>query len=540
MRGIAKGRYALLAGGQRLAVWMRIAGELANPCPDRSLVHTGNLRWHVASVVCALVFSNAVAHAEPPPDFDVDHDVWTTAVAPAACRPGDRTETGLQGEVPLDDRDSRRSAEGYNCNIDLIGQLQGPGAGFTSTSYKNCIYVGSTWPHTDGVEVIDASDPTHPKLTATLNEPAMVNGTWESLKVNDKRGLLAGTGVPFVFGLGYISLYDVAADCAHPRLLNEGRGSLPGQRIPMFTHEGAFSPDGNTYWASGQAWASAVDVSDATDPHVVWSAPAGLANHGMGFTPDGDTVYVSTLSGLNILDTTAIQERAAPGMTMHQLLPLRGYKHWHDGIISQHSVFATYHGVPHIFNVDEAGSGGVKVFDASDPSQLRLRSTIKLEINLPEHMDQWASSASSSGFFGYDAHYCSVDREDDPQALACGWTQSGIRVFDVRSPDNIREIAYFNPPAQTGKNDQLPNSQHVRFGSIVVPPLSGTVAIAKAIINGQTNGDDITREGRLIGLDLSADWCMSPPEFHGDMLFVTCSDNGFMALRLDPSVYPPH
>jgi len=42
-----------------------------------------------------------------------------------------------------------------------------------------------------------------------------------------------------------------------------------------------------------------------------------------------------------------------------------------------------------------------------------------------------------------------------------------------------------------------------------------------------------------VGNDMTADWCMSPPEFRGNMLFVTCSDNGFMALRLDPSVYPP-
>lgn len=492
-----------------------------------------------AAAIGLVVFSSGVARAQPPPGFDADHDIWPTAVRPAACRAGDRVETGMQGEVPLADRESGRSTEGYNCNIDLIGQFQGPGAGFTSTSYKNCVYIGSTFPHTDGVEVIDASDPVHPRLTATLNEPAMVNGTWESLKVNNERGLLAGTGVPFVFGLGYISIYDVATDCAHPRLLNEGRGSLPGHRIPMITHEGAFSPDGNTYWASGQFWASAVDVSDPTNPAVVWSAPAGLANHGMAFSPDGDTMYMSTISGLNILDTTAIQDRAAPGITMHQLLPSRGFKHWHDGNIGQHSIYVTYAGVPHLFSIDEAGSGGAKLFDASDLAQLRLRETIKLDINLPQHMDRWASSSSSSGFFGYDGHYCSVDRPDDPQALACGWTQSGIRVFDVHDPDAIREIAYFNPPAQTGKNSQLPNSQHVRFGSIVVPPLAGSVAIARSILNGQIDGGDITREGRLIGLDLSSDWCMSPPEFRGNMLFVTCSDNGFMALRIDPAVYPP-
>lgn len=490
-------------------------------------------------VIVALVLSTGVAHAQLAPGFDDGNDTWTSAVPAATCRPGDRVETGLQGEVPLADRDSRRSTLGYNCNIDLIGQYQGPGAGFISASYQNCVYVGSTFPHTDGVEVIDASDPAHPKLTATLSEPAMINGTWESLKVNDKRGLLAGTGVPFVFGLGYMSIYDVATDCAHPRLLNEGRGSLPGVRIPMITHEGGFSPDGNTYWASGQAWTSAVDVSDPTDPNVIWSAPAGLGEHGMAFTPDGDTMYMSTLAGMNILDTTAIQDRATPGITTHQLLPLRGYKYWHDGAISQHSIYVTYHGVPYVFNADEAGSGGVKLFDVSDPAHAHLRSTVKLEINLPEHMDRWASSASSSGFFGYDAHYCSVDRPTDPHALACGWDESGVRLFDVTDPDHIREIAYFNPPAQTGKNDQLPNSQHVRFGGVAVPPLSGTIAIAQAILNGQINGDNITRDGRIIGLDLSADWCMSPPQFRGNLLYVTCSDNGFMALRIDPAIYHP-
>lgn len=195
--------------------------------------------------------------------------------------------------------------------------------------------------------------------------------------------------------------------------------------------------------------------------------------------------------------------------------------------------------MPHVFNVDELGSGGVKVFNASDLSDLRLQNTIKLEINLPQNADQWAISASSSGAFGYEAHYCSVDRRKDPQALACGWTQSGIRVFDIRDPENISEIAYFNPPAQTGKNDQLPNSQHVRFGGIVVPPLSGTLALARAILSGQINGNDIVEQGRIIGFDLSADWCMSPPEFRDNLLYVTCSDNGFMALRLDPAVYPP-
>jgi hypothetical protein len=313
-----------------------------------------------------------------------------------------------------------------------------------------------------------------------------------------------------------------------------------GMRVAMITHEGNFSPDGNTYWASGQIWASAVDISDPTNPHVIWSAPAGIGSHGMEFTPDGDTMFMSTMPGLNILDTTAVQDRAQPGFTMHQLLPLRGDKHWADGAIGQHSIYVTYGGVPYLYTIDELGSGGVKLFDASDLSALKLRNDIKLDINLPENLDSWAISAASSGFFGYDPHYCTVDHPTDPQALACGWGQSGIRVFDIRNPDDIREIAYFNPPAQRGKNDELTNSAHVRFfGAAVVPPLSGTLAIARAILNGQIIGNDIAEQGRLIGLDLSADWCMSPPQFRGNILYVTCSDNGFMALRLDPAVYPP-
>ncbi|MCV7082899.1 hypothetical protein H7H37_18575, partial [Mycolicibacterium insubricum] len=43
---------------------------------------------------------------------------------------------------------------------------------------------------------------------------------------------------------------------------------------------------------------AAVDVSDPTDPTVLWSAPAGLGSHGMDFSPDGETMYMATLAGL--------------------------------------------------------------------------------------------------------------------------------------------------------------------------------------------------------------------------------------------------
>jgi hypothetical protein len=499
--------------------------------------------------VVLLVAGGSIGHpsrawAAMPPDYDSRFAIWDNAVDKATCRSGDKVETGLQGEVPVQDRVSHRSAQGYNCNIDLVGQFQGPGAGITSTTYKNCVYVGSTWPYTSGVEVIDVSDPAHPVQTDLLTEPAMVGGTWESLKAHPGRGLLVGTGVPLLFGGGYISIYDLTQDCRHPRLLNTGAGSLPGVRIPMLTHEGNFSPDGNTYWAGGLIWNSAVDISDPTAPHVVWSAPVGYLAHGMGFAPDGRTMYMSQFSGLTVLDVSAVQDRVAPDFTMHQLLPAYSHRGWVDGQESQHSVYVTYGGVPHIFNVDELGSGGVKLFDVSDPTDLKLRNIIKLEINLPEHMDRWTSSSGFNGVFAYDSHYCAVDRQDDPRALACGWIQSGIRVFDVRDPDHIREIAYFNPPAQSDKKyEDLPNSIHVyNLSVLATPPLTGIFGVGRAALDGKINLNDIVLGNRPAWgqpADFSADWCMSPPEFHGNLLYVTCSDNGYMTLKIDPAVYPP-
>ena len=38
--------------------------------------------------------------------------------------------------------------------------------------------------------------------------------------------------------------------------------------------------------------------------------------------------------------------------------------------------------------------------------------------------------------------------------------------------------------------------------------------------------------------ELSTDWCSSPPRFVGDQLWVTCQDNGFMALRFTNAAAP--
>ncbi|MGN2639601.1 LVIVD repeat-containing protein [Nocardia takedensis] len=466
-------------------------------------------------------------------------EVGTTSVPRADCGPGSRPETGLQGDVPAADRDSGRSTAGYSCNMSMVGNFAGRGAGITSTSYDHCAYLGTFFPgdlisEGRGVQVLDVSDPANPRPTAVLAEPAMLAGTWESLKVNADRALLVGTGVPLLTGAGYLSIYDVS-DCAHPRLLNPGPGTNLGMPLPITTHEGGFSPDGNTYWASGltPGLVSAVDISNPAAPRVIWQGLTGIESHGMGFSPDGTRMYISALSGFTVLDVGAIQRRE-PAPQVHHL----GRVFWSDGQATQHSVPVSYDGRPYLFTVDEGGSGGVKLIDVSDDASPEIVAKIKLEINLPANLDANIGSSMGGSAFAYESHYCAADRPENPTALACGWISSGIRVFDVSDPGNIHEIAYFNPPARTGRNLELWNSPHA-LASLIGVPLLSAIPVARAVLEGQFDPWQAltSRTGRIAFGDMSTDWCFSPPEWRGDQLYVACSDNGFMVLRLENGVY---
>lgn len=496
----------------------------------------------VALVMLLPIGGVAAAPQSVPGSVYESHDIGNTAAARATCNSDSMPETGLQGDVPAEDRDSGRSRAGYSCNMSRLGGYEGRGGGITSTNFEHCSYVGTFFPGNllgpeQGVQVLDVSDPANPKLSATLTEPAMLAGTWESLKVNTKRKLLVGTGVPLLTGVGLMSVYDIS-DCAYPKLLNPGPGTDLGMLLPITAHEGGFSPDGNTYWSSGTApgIVSAVDLTDPSTPKVVWQDLIGLSTHGIGVSDDGNQLYLSnTTGGIHVLDVSAVQRRD-PNPQVRQLSQLS----WTDGWVTQHSIPVSYNGAPYLFTVDEGGSGGVKLIDVSDGTHPEIVNTIKLEINLPENQDSSFASASGGSAFAYESHYCSADRPANPTALACGWISSGIRVFDVSDPFEVREIAYYNPPAKTGENLSLTNSAHA-LGSILGVPVLSTLAIGTSILNGQFDpGQALSpRNGMLVGGDISTDWCFSPPEWRGTGLWVTCTDNGFISLALDPDVYSP-
>ncbi|WP_040518476.1 LVIVD repeat-containing protein [Gordonia neofelifaecis] len=468
-------------------------------------------------------------------------DISDVAVPrPASCAPGSQPEKGLQGDVSAEDRDSGRSRRGYHCNITEIGNVRAGGGGIVSATFDHCSYTGTMFPgnalvRQPGVQVVDASDPAKPKVVGSLASPATLGGTWETLKVNRARKLLAATSVPLLWGGGFFSVYDIS-DCEHPRLLNTGPGTATP--LPFTSHEGGFSPDGRTYWASGIApgHLSAIDIADPARPRVIWQGLNSVIGHGFGISPDGDRMYISNGLGVTVLDISAVQRR-----TPYPQVPRVAAYFWPDGQINQHSIPVTIDGRPHIVTADEAGSGGVKVFDVTKVDKPRYVAQIKLEINLPENLDTNLRSSMGGSIFSSNPHYCAVDRPVEPTALACSWESSGIRVFDIRNLKKIREIGYFNPPAQKNATIvDLPNSPHV-MGSILGVPAIEFLSLGMSIVNGKVKLTDMLgpRSGMLVGGDMSTDWCFSPPEFHGSQLWTTCADGGFYALGLSPSVYTP-
>ena len=168
------------------------------------------------------------------------------------------------------------------------------------------------WPHAVGVPVIDMTNPSAPVPTSYLTTISMLD-PWESLKVNTRRELLGadnahngggGQGGPEV------DVYDISVDCRYPQLLASravGTGTDGGVQSPILPngHEGAWAPDGLTYYRSDLANAMyhAIDMSDPTRPKEIaffniataLSPLTGISSHGLSVSDDGKRAYVAVI-----------------------------------------------------------------------------------------------------------------------------------------------------------------------------------------------------------------------------------------------------
>ena len=360
----------------------------------------------------------------------------------------------------------------------------------------------------------------------------MLGGTWESLKVNTKRGLLAAVGGGVLVSAGTFDVYSIKNNCAHPVLLNSLASTELTAPANGLGHEGGWAPDGRTYYSAGLLAGSltAIDVSDPHHPSIIWTGTTNVVNHGFGISANGDRLYLASIvpAGIDTFDISSIQHRR-PQLFLREISSVT----WPltDGFATQHAIPFTEHGTPYLLAVDEAGEGGLHLINLSDPSHPVVTRQIRLQIQLPQYAAERNQDADGDGLFGYEAHYCALNRPVNPTLAACGFFDSGIRVFDISDLNAPREVAYYNPPAQTGKNLKLPDSEHamglVAQGPDVLDFTNFSPEILRSYLQHLASGDKLNK--------LTTDWCSSPPSFVHNQLWVTCMDNGFMVLKFTNS-----
>ena len=471
-------------------------------------------------------------------------------VPKAVCGPNDHPETALQGQVPA----ALRAAgfKGFNCNLELVAQSKGDGANWQTTEFRDghsriCAYHGSAAPNVSlagrnpasyGTTIIDITEPSSPQRMGYLQTTSMLD-PWESLKVNERRKLLAADNGQNGGGGPEIDIYDISDDCRFPQLLASvkvGTGTDGGTVANVIGHEGSWAPDGLTYYGGDirQAQYYAVDTADPTHPKLITAWKPGIAGatvHGLSISDDGNRAYVVSLlgagpvtpdkaaNGLLIYDTSEIQARKA-----NPQVHLVGKFLFNDGGGAQHTINVKIDGKPYIIFVDETGPAGfvfatdlhkaadaglpvfpmARIIDISDETNPKQVSRLMLETHDPANFSKVIPDLTGLGIFMYGSHYCSVDNRNHASTLACGYFNSGIRVFDIRNPARPKEIAYFNP---AGTTTATVGSNHATIGQ--------------------------WRAG-------GPDWCSA--QVHLDhsrgTLWTTCQDNGFLMLKFTNGVWP--
>ncbi len=321
------------------------------------------------------------------------------------------------------------------------------------------------------------------------------------MNISVQRGLLAAVMGNPAFAPGVVDVYDLSRDCRHPELMASAPASV-------FGHESGMALDGRTFYPTSISTGNttAVDLSNPRTPVPLgqWS----FNTHGMSVSDDGNRGYLAARDGLIIVDLSEVQARV-PNPEVREISRLT----WSNMTIPQIAIPVTIGGKPYLVEIDEysAGESGgsvashgprvgaARIIDISDERRPFVVSQIRLEVHQPENRSAIAGDPGArSPVQGYAGHYCNVPQRVEPGILACSMIVSGLRVFDIRDPENPKEIAYH-----------------------VAPP--STVS--------ETGGPTI---------DERANYAMSQPAFAPERGEIWYSDgtSGFYALRMDPAVWP--
>lgn len=396
-------------------------------------------------------------------------------VVKAECGPGSNPESGLQGQLTSAERFSGPRV--YNCNMELVGQFRGEGVAWDMGLFDVCAYVGTSdgpGRQNRGTMVLDVSDSRSPKAVAWLDSPAFVQPN-EALSVHAGRRLLAST----LFHQNNFDVYDIS-NCRQPVLKSSIK--LPN----LEGHASSFSPDGRTYY--GTSWQLeqgnpflgppdsmfAIDLSDPSRPREIarWApdqTTMGKTHH-VHISPDGNRAYVSLLgsaaNGFVILDISDIQARRSnPQFRVIQR------RVGIDAGGTQSAMPITINRVSYLITTGGGGapaggpaaacaqglpiSGPPLFHDISDERNPRLVGTATLEVHSPANCAKVLNDSPAGS--GSGSLFCAVDNPLNAKLMACGFSEGGLRAFDIRDPKRVRELGYYKPPSR-GKEPIRPGS----------------------------------------------------------------------------------
>jgi hypothetical protein len=504
----------------------------------------------------------AFADQKPPPPLTVPE---------AKCGPNDQSEAAarvLQGQVPASVR--AIGFQGFNCNLQLVGQVRGDGANWQSDEFREqrdefrgpqfgqgyrrdhtCAYHGTAFTTTGrthvGVPVIDMTNPNAPVPTAYLTTISMLD-PWESLKTNTRRALLAADdahngGLNTMNGGPELDVYDLSVDCRYPQLLASravGTGTDGGPPSPATPHghEGAWAPDGLTYYFGDNLNSTyhAIDMSDPTRPKQIafFQLKAALpttSSHGLSVSDDGNRAYVAALcipaaydpstpacNGFAVLDTSQVQSRKPNAQI--KLISTFLYK---DGSITQHTIPVKIKGKPYIIQVDEGGSGGI--FYAG-----------------------WQSACAAGVPMFPMARIVDISNEEKP-------TQVSELMLEVNNPANCNAVlpdivglAIFTYGTHYCSVDNRDNAttlacdefnSGIRVFDIRDPKRPKEIAYYNpaGATTASPGSNHVTTAQWVAG---GPDWCSAQLHLDADKgtIWTTCQDNGLLSLKFTNGVWP--
>jgi LVIVD repeat-containing protein len=394
-----------------------------------------------AALVLAATFVMPAAPAEA-----------TVTPRATACGRHDLRETGIQGEVPMTDQLDGRARKGYNCGLALVGHASLGGIAANMAWAGHCAYVATLG---DGVNVVDVSDPQHPKRTELLRGPGSQSSleTIAARQVGNHAVLVAGR-------YGYyahtpvtspMDIYD-ASDCAHPRFVTTFRW-------PENIHNLTISSDGTRVF--GTLPLQEADISNLAHPRYLGDLEKALFKktptdnfrsdvHDVQVSADGNTVYFGGQTpasyGFTIADIRGFPQRA-PHVLSH--VAGRGHSvnlaniggktyvvHSEESIVS-----AAANGCISQTMNPVAGPAQPWLSDVNDATHPRMRvSQMTLAINRKSNCVRELADGENAS-----VHYHDVDDPNHTTFVMASMWNAGLRVFDVRDPLHPREAAYFNP-----------------------------------------------------------------------------------------------